>query len=110
MKLPNSERAVVEIEKLVDYCLNPDHPRGKHKARVFRAACGLTQQHADDVRQQLLDIAVQYEALESPRTAHGRRYVIECRLTGPTGQAVVVTAWIIRDSEDFPRFVSAYVV
>ena len=26
MKLPNGERAVVDIVKLSDYCLNPDHP------------------------------------------------------------------------------------
>ncbi len=29
MKLPNADRAVVEIEKLRDYCLNPVHPRGR---------------------------------------------------------------------------------
>ncbi len=42
MKLPNGERAVVDIIKLQDYCLNPAHPRGQHKARVFAAALGLT--------------------------------------------------------------------
>ena len=35
MKLPNADRAVVEIEKLRDYCLSSSHPRGRHKARVF---------------------------------------------------------------------------
>ena len=29
MKLPNAERAVVEIEKLRDYSLNLDHDRGE---------------------------------------------------------------------------------
>ena len=109
MKLPNADRAVVEIEKLIDYCLSPEHPRGKHKARVFRAACGLTSEHAEDMRQQLLDIAIQNDATESPQSAFGRRYVVECTLTGPIGGAVVVTAWIVRDGENFPRFVSAYV-
>ena len=110
MKLPNGDRAVVELEKLAEYCLNMDHPRGKHKARVFRSACGLTQDRAEDVRQQLLEIAVQNEARENPQTAHGRRYVVQCILKGPTGQATVLTAWIVRDGEDFPRFVSAYVM
>ena len=41
MKLPNADRAVVEMQKLVDYCLDPEHPRGKHKARVFLSSCGL---------------------------------------------------------------------
>ena len=41
-KLPNSERAVVEIGKLRDYSLNQEHEVGKHKARVFKAALGIT--------------------------------------------------------------------
>jgi hypothetical protein len=45
-KLPNAERAVVEIEKLRDYSLNPGHDEGKHKARVFRAALGFTRADA----------------------------------------------------------------
>jgi hypothetical protein len=40
MKLPNGERAVVDIRKLRDYCLSAKHRRGRHKARVFEAALG----------------------------------------------------------------------
>ncbi len=43
MKLPNGERAVVDVAKLTQYCLNPQHVDGKHKARVFAAALGLKQ-------------------------------------------------------------------
>ena len=35
MKIPNAERAIVEIGKLRDYCLNSEHNDGKHKARLF---------------------------------------------------------------------------
>ncbi|MBW4564553.1 MAG: hypothetical protein KME32_26170 [Mojavia pulchra JT2-VF2] len=38
MKLLNPERAIVETEKIAGYCLNPEHPQGKHKARVFQSA------------------------------------------------------------------------
>ena len=110
MKLPNGDRAVVEIEKLVDYCLNLDHPRGKHKARVFRAACGMAANDAEWMRQQLLEAAMRNEANQTSQSAHGRRYVVECMLEGSAGEAHIVTAWIVRDGEDFPRFVSAYVV
>ena len=41
--LPNPDRAVVDLAKLRDYCLNPQHEEGKHKARVFASALGLTQ-------------------------------------------------------------------
>ena len=30
----------IDRQKLVDYCLNLEHPRGKHKARVFATAQG----------------------------------------------------------------------
>jgi hypothetical protein len=39
--LPNGARAILDIRKLADYCLNPAHLRGRHKARVFRQALRL---------------------------------------------------------------------
>jgi hypothetical protein len=42
-KLPNAEWALLDIRKLADYCLSPVHPRGRHKARVFRDALDLSQ-------------------------------------------------------------------
>jgi hypothetical protein len=47
MQLPNAERAVIDIVKLTDYYLSPDHPRGRHKARVFASALGMTASEAD---------------------------------------------------------------
>ena len=47
MRLPNSDKAVVEIGKPLDYSLNPHHAVGKHKARVFRSALGITMEDAD---------------------------------------------------------------
>jgi hypothetical protein len=110
MKLPNGEQAMVDIEKLVDYCLNPEHPRGKHKARVFLSACGLTAEHAEFLREQLIEAAAEGEAVPRPEIGRGRRYVIEWSITGPTGTTLVRSAWIIRTDEDFPRFVSAFVL
>jgi hypothetical protein len=48
MLLPHAERAEVDIRKLSDYCLSPDHWEGKHKARLFAAALGITTDHAPD--------------------------------------------------------------
>ena len=36
--LPKGERAIVDLRKLRDYCLNLDGARGRHKARVFATA------------------------------------------------------------------------
>jgi len=38
--LPRATEAVIPADKLVDYALNTEHPRGRHKARVFRSALG----------------------------------------------------------------------
>jgi len=38
MLLRNAERAEVDIRKLTDYCLNPEHAEGKHKAPIRRRA------------------------------------------------------------------------
>ena len=43
MRLPNPSRAFVDASKLRDYCLNAQHPRGRHKARVFASALGLAE-------------------------------------------------------------------
>ncbi|MCO6458761.1 MAG: hypothetical protein J5I93_25925 [Pirellulaceae bacterium] len=110
MKLPNAEHAVVEMQKLVDYCLDPDHPRGKHKARVFLSSCGLTAEHADELRVALLNAAQNLDTELGEQDDYGQRYVIDLEVRGPAGTAQVRSAWIIRKGEDYPRFVSCYVL
>jgi hypothetical protein len=41
---------VVDVPKLRDYCLSDSHPRGRHKARVFRSRLGLTANDAEALR------------------------------------------------------------
>lgn len=40
MKLPSGDQAVIDDDKLIGYCLNPEHPEGRHKARVFQSVLG----------------------------------------------------------------------
>jgi hypothetical protein len=110
VKLPNAERAVVDIEKLRDYCLNPEHRRGCHKARVFKASLGITQEHAEELRKVLLAAASNHEATPEAHDEYGRRYVVDFMATGPSGEAMVRSSWIIRRGEDFPRLTSCYVL
>ena len=67
MKLRNSDQAIVDIEKLRDYCLNPQHPRGRHKARVFSSILGITGQESDILREALI------RAARSPPSSPGPR-------------------------------------
>jgi len=47
MKLPNGENAEISRQKLIGYCLNPEHSSGKQKARVFASVLGITAENAD---------------------------------------------------------------
>ena len=109
MKLPNPHKAVVEIRKLRDYSLNVDHSVGKHKARVFKAALGLTVQEADWLRTQALELAFSGEASAGPQSVFGDTYVIDSWITYKGKRALVRFAWIVEFGTDFPRLTSCYV-
>src|SRR2546421_12258984 len=109
MKLPNSEKAVVEPAKLRDYSLNPQHESGGNKARVFRAVLGLTQVDADWLRLEVLRIAEHYDAAIGELAPFDQKYVIDAPLTFHERTAIVRTVWIIENGTNFPRLVSCYV-
>jgi hypothetical protein len=99
---------VVDLKKLRDYCLSASHPRGRHKARVFRSRLGLTAADAELLRQALLD-AAQLHQPDLRRTEHdyyGQRYVLDFEMSTPAGSAIVRSTWIVRSGEDVLRFVT----
>ena len=110
MKLPNVEHAVIEIEKLRDYCLSTSHPRGRHKARVFSTALGMTANDSEELRDSILSAIVSEEALPTEQDQHGQRYVVDFTLKRQDKEAVVRSSWIVRVGEDYPRLTSCYVL
>jgi len=110
MRLPNSDRALVNLTKIRDYCLSTTHTRGQNKARVFAAALGLTASDAETLRDALLVAASRYEATPTELTEYGQLYVLDFPMSGPAGQATVRSSWIVRIGEDFPRLTSCYVL
>ena len=105
-KLPNPENDVVETRKLRDYCLSPEHPRGRHKARVFASALGLTVDDSQELRRALLAAALSEEALVAEEDQYGQRYMLDFEMSS----AVVRSGWMVRSGEDFPRFTSCWVL
>lgn len=95
MKLPNSHRAIVDITKLRGYSLNPEHESGGHKARVFRAALGLTSNDSGWLRAQVLRIAREGDAEIGEPSSFGQKYVIDDAPKVNERTAIVRTAWII---------------
>ena len=111
MRLPGGERAVVELAKLTDYCLDQTHPRGRHKARVFAARVGFTRAEAGLLRAELLRAAaIATTAAEGVADGHGHRFVLDLEVTGPKGTGTVRSGWIVRAGEDFPRLTSCYLL
>ena len=110
MKIPNAGRAFVDVRKLRDYCLDCNHPRGQHKARLLKSALGWTADHAEDVRHRLLETVVREDAGFLGADDYGQRYALDFLVQGTGGAATVLSLWMIRRGEDFPRFISCYVL
>jgi len=109
MKVPGADKAFVDVAKLRDYCLNPAHPRGRHKARVFSERLALTANRAEILREALLAALRRFPAIPGERDGFGRRFVVEFPMDGPNGSVVIRSSWIVRKDEDFPRLTSCYV-
>ena len=110
MKLPNGDRCALGT-KLEDYALNPAHREGRHKARVFESALGITQANADVLRAAILRVAAHSDEAEA-RGTNGLGEVFNLRFAMSTdaGQAMVLTGWIVRHNEDFPRLTTCFIV
>ncbi|MSP40795.1 MAG: hypothetical protein EXR70_20100 [Deltaproteobacteria bacterium] len=110
MKLPGGDRADLGT-KIEDYVLNLRHWEGRHKARVFESVLGITLANREVLRQAILSAAENSEDAEPlGNNGHGEVYISRFPLETQRGRATVLTVWIIRDGEDFPRLVSCYIV
>ena len=107
MRLPNADHAIVSAEKLRHYLLSMEHPRGVHKATVFRAA-GYHREKWFRLRHDLMQLARSNDAQELIRTLHGTKFEVRGTLQGPLGPLDVITVWIVLRRERFPRLVTAY--
>lgn len=110
MKLSNSERAIVEIDKIAGYCLNPEHPEGKHKARVFKSALDLDLKDTEELEVALLQAVANYDAIPGKSNPYGQKYSIDFPMTRSDKQAMIQSIWIVRNNEGFPRLVTCYVI
>lgn len=108
MIVPNAKRALVDIRKLRDYCLDAAHDEGKHKARLFAAALGITKGDAEALRKALLHAVGTQEAELGLRDEYGQRYLVDFMLEWRGKRAVVRSGWIIEHGWDAPRLISCY--
>lgn len=108
MKIPNAERAIVDIRKLRDYCLNSEHNSGKHKARLFAALLGMGPNDTEALREALLEAVKTHEAQLGERDRRGQRYTVDFIFGWHNKQATIRSGWIIQANSTSPRLVTAY--
>jgi hypothetical protein len=108
VKLPFGDRADLGT-KIEDYTLNRFHRDGRHKARVFEAALGITQDNLEVLRTALYDAATESEHAIEGDNGFGEVYVLDFPLAATAGSAIVRSVWIVRHGEDFPRLTTCYV-
>jgi len=109
-RLPHGALAIVEIRKIEDYCLNPSHPRGSHKARVFQDVLGLTRKDAVWLRDALLAAAESADATLLSSDVWGDQWRMDVQMTRQGRTVVVRSIWMVRAREFRPRFVSGWVI
>ncbi len=109
-RLPHSDEAILDIRKIEDYCLSPSHPRGRHKARVFREALDLQRSDAAWLRDALLEAARSNEASQDAVDAWGAHWRLDATIRRHGKTAVIRTMWIVRTGETAPRFVTCWVL
>jgi hypothetical protein len=109
VRLPNPERAIVDIAKLKDYCLDTEHEDGKHKARVFAAVLGVRLRDADWLQGRLREAAFG-AATQTFTNEFGILYMVDFRMSTSHGEATVRSHWIVRIGEDFPRLTTCFVL
>jgi filamentous hemagglutinin len=82
--------------KFREYALNKNHPRGKHKARVFEAALGYTQDDYDQLLAQIEEKALDSQAKLVREDEYGQHYQVDIVIDGVNGQlATVRTGWTL---------------
>jgi hypothetical protein len=110
MKLPKGNEAIVELGKIRDYCLSQGHTRGRHKARVFLSALGMTAADAEELRAALLLAAREGDAVLGASDLYGTRYIIDFELSRGGRAAIIRSSWILPAGEGSPRFVTCFVL
>ncbi len=111
MKLAEiAERIVIDPRKLTLYALNPNSPRGRHKAVLFEELLGFTKENYTSLIRQLEKLCLQAEATFHSEDEFGRRFTVDVSIEGMTGQqAMVRTGWVVPTETKEAYLVTLYV-
>lgn len=101
MLLPFAEKAYIDDQKLVGYCLSETHVTGKHKAFVFKSVLGLTSEDYLDLKEVIQNAVLMNDAEYGGVNQHGDLYVVNFLMKYNEKRATVLTAWLVRFGNRF---------
>nr|WP_285858223.1 T7SS effector LXG polymorphic toxin [Bacillus safensis] len=108
--IPNFNKATIDPRKLTDYALNPNHPVGGNKAKVFESALGYNQSNARQLMEQIQKNLASTTATLGKVDQYGQRYTVDMLIKGPNGKtATVRTGWIIKSGSNTPEMTTLFV-
>lgn len=99
MQLPYYQSATIDLGKLTGYVLNLSHPEGRHKARVFLSALGITSHDADWLAKALLAALPDAVAYQQSENEWGTSYRVDTTIHRDTRCATVRTAWLVQNAQ-----------
>jgi hypothetical protein len=114
--LPLAPAAIIAPEKLMEYSLNLDHPKGGSKAQAFRDVLGIERDDwrwlADQIWSGVLTAPVakvRVEQFAADPPVRGVKYHVDLAIVGRNGVVKAVrTAWIVSPGAP-PRLTTAYI-
>lgn len=110
MKLPNASRALIPVEKVRDYLLNPEHRTGGLKHTFFQAF-GFTRTNWERFADALRRHAAGHDVEGQEKTAFGALFRVRGPLHAPDGRSPQVrSVWFVDHGGTDPRLVTAYPV
>ena len=87
--------------------MNPEHPVGGHKARVFESALGFNKSNADDLMRQLREGVKTNTPVPGKVDQYGERFTVEIPVVGPKGEGIVTSGWIYKPGSNVPEVARA---
>jgi len=108
MTVPNAERAIIAVDKLVGYLLNVSHKRGGSKARLL-LSLGYRSDTPRFLESDLRGQHLSQDVIRTHETAYGIVYEIEGPIKTPSGRTVrFCSVWQVDTGTDLPRFITMY--
>ena len=110
MKLPNGDRATINMRKLRHYALDPRHPHGRHHARLFRDLLKLSADDAPRLAAWLRRLAASHDVTLGKPSPFGQKYELRAQWQEGNASYTVLSVWMIHHGEHIPRLVTTYVI